>query len=97
MVQRIFTTAGHALGGAVANVAEIINPQRVILGGEGTRLGPPLLDPFREALQRVLVRPVDQAIDLRIVHTHDDTWAHGAACQFLTDLFRGPTAHPGGL
>lgn len=85
----IFAAAGHALGGAVANVVEVVNPQRVIHGGEGTRLGGPLLEPFERAFRRALARPVEQDVDLLIVRTDDDAWARGAACQLLTDIFSG--------
>lgn len=87
-VRPIFATAGRALGGAVANLAKVISPQRIILGGEGTRLGAPLLEPLRKELHRAMFSSGGDDVDLHVIPTDGNTWAHGAACQSLTELFR---------
>lgn len=94
-IQQIFQTGGRALGRAVANVAKVINPQRIILGGEGTRLGPPLLEPFRKELHQALFGTASRDVDLHITHADEVTWARGAACQLLTELFQVSQARHG--
>ncbi|WP_165358523.1 ROK family protein [Haloactinopolyspora alba] len=87
-VQRVFAVAGRALGGAVANIAKVINPERIVLGGEETRLGPAILEPFAKQLHHALSGATDHDIDVQVVSTDEQTWAYGAACQSLTKLFQ---------
>lgn len=87
-VQRIFATAGRALGGAVANVAKVLNPELVVIGGESTRLGPPLLEPVTKELRMALSGATERDVDVRTVWTDDQAWARGAACQALAQLFQ---------
>lgn len=93
-IQSIFATAGRALGGAVANVAKVFDPQRIILGGEGTRLGPPILEPFRKELHRAMASSGEEDVDPHVIQTDGATWARGAACQSLTEMFRVSQSRP---
>lgn len=87
-LQRVFSGAGRALAGAVANAAKVINPDRIVLCGEGTRLGPPFIEPFRKELYRSLVDTADPGIAVQVVRTDAESLAHGAACQALTRVFQ---------
>lgn len=87
-LQRVFAAAGRALAGAVANAAKVINPDRIILCGQGTRLGAPLLEPFDKELHRALVDTAEAATAVQVVQTDAESLAHGAACQALTQLFQ---------
>ena len=50
--QRLIGDAGRALGIAVANLCNILNPECVIVGGDVSAAGDVLLDPMREAVRR---------------------------------------------
>ncbi len=50
--QRALADAGHVLGGAVANVCTVLNPERVVVGGTLSLGGELVLRPLREAIQR---------------------------------------------
>jgi predicted NBD/HSP70 family sugar kinase len=47
---RVLGDAGHELGFAIANVCQIINPERVVVGGTLTTAGDIFMDPFIEAV-----------------------------------------------
>jgi predicted NBD/HSP70 family sugar kinase len=47
---RVLSDAGHELGFAVANVCQILNPERVVVGGALTRAGNIFMDQFTEAI-----------------------------------------------
>jgi len=47
--------AGRIIGEAVAHLCNLINPQRIIVGGELAAAGTILLDPLREAIQRAAI------------------------------------------
>ena len=50
--QRLIGDAGRALGIAVANLCNILNPECVIVGGDVSAAGDVLLEPMREAVRR---------------------------------------------
>ncbi|MED5373823.1 MAG: ROK family protein [Myxococcota bacterium] len=77
------TEAGTALGIAVANLLNLLNPARVILGGTLTRAGDLLLEPMRLSLaQRALFTSVARS---KVVLTTlgEDAVARGAATLVL--------------
>ncbi|WP_449065960.1 ROK family transcriptional regulator [Planomonospora algeriensis] len=50
--RRVIADAGRAVGSAVAVLCNVLNPRRVIIGGELAEAGDLLLDPLREATRR---------------------------------------------
>ncbi len=49
---RLIGDAGRALGVAVANLCNIVNPETVVIGGDMALAGDVLLDPVREVVRR---------------------------------------------
>ena len=87
-LQAIFASAGRTLGMAVANLVNVLNPALIIVGGEGTRAGSLVSDPFQAALRANCFAVL--ADDLRVVTEPwgDEAWARGAASLLLSELFR---------
>lgn len=52
VAKRIVAASGHRLGEALAILVDIINPQRIVLGGLALRLGDHLLNPARATLEK---------------------------------------------
>ena len=52
LAQRIVHDTGCRLGEALAILVDILNPQRIVIGGLALRLGESLLGPARAAMQR---------------------------------------------
>jgi predicted NBD/HSP70 family sugar kinase len=50
--RRVLGDGGRHLGIAVANLCNLMAPQRVVVGGELADAGPMLIEPIREAVQR---------------------------------------------
>ncbi len=50
--RRLIGDAGRALGVAVANLCNIVNPETVVIGGDMALAGDVLLDPVREVVRR---------------------------------------------
>ncbi len=85
-----FTTAGDALGRALAVVANLLNPYRIVLSGEGLAAS----DLFESAARESFARHAfGQAVECELVTRPlpDDTWARGAAAVAISNLFAGPT------
>ncbi len=89
-VRAIFACAGAALGVALANLANLFDPDLIVLGGEGLRAGALLTDPLRAALPRHLFGRSAAEVALVIRPTDEATWARGAASLVLRELFRPP-------
>ncbi|MBA4864567.1 ROK family transcriptional regulator [Streptomyces sp. PSKA54] len=60
--EKVFTDVGTVVGQVLANLCNLLNPERIVVGGELSRAGEVLLRPMRDAIRRhalSLVRDVD--------------------------------------
>jgi predicted NBD/HSP70 family sugar kinase len=83
-----FTGAGDALGRALATVANLVNPNRIVLSGEGLAASDLFETAARESFRR---HAFGQAVECDLVTRPlpDDTWARGAAAVAIQHLFLG--------
>ncbi|HEX6497430.1 MAG TPA: ROK family transcriptional regulator [Micromonosporaceae bacterium] len=84
-----FTRAGDALGRALAIVANLLNPHRIVLSGEGLAAS----DLFENAARESFLRHgFGRAVDCELITRPlpDLTWARGAAAVAISHLFHGP-------
>jgi predicted NBD/HSP70 family sugar kinase len=63
--RRAISDAGHEIGVAVAGLCNLINPERVIVGGLLSRTGEVLLQPMRESIRRHAVQAAADCLDVR--------------------------------
>jgi predicted NBD/HSP70 family sugar kinase/biotin operon repressor len=63
--RRAISDAGHEIGVAVAGLCNLINPERVIVGGLLSRTGELLLQPMRESIRRHAVQAAAESVDVR--------------------------------
>ncbi len=76
--RHIVDTAGHALGLLIAAVANIAQPERIILTGEGIRLAVVGRSHLDAALRLGRI-PQASPLDIKIIHDDPYLWARGAA------------------
>lgn len=86
----IFRKAGEILGRSVANLANILNPERIIISGEGTRAGLWLFNPMFESVRQYTLATLINDLEIKIDPWGDDAWARGAATLVLSELFESP-------
>jgi predicted NBD/HSP70 family sugar kinase len=84
-VAAILADAGRLVGETLSVAVTLLDPQRVVVSGEGVRLGHHYLDGFRQGLAERL-RP-DDPPELVIEPWGDEAWARGAASLVLRELF----------
>jgi len=84
-IAAVLESAGRHLGRAIAIVATLLDPARVIVAGEGVRLGPVYLDGIRAGLAEHV--PVTGEPELVVEPWGDEAWARGAATLVLRELF----------
>jgi N-acetylglucosamine repressor len=82
--------AGHALGVGIATLVNLLNPRLVILSGEGTLAGPLRSDAALAAMQERTFADLDRDVEFVVDSADDVSWARGAACIVLGELFSAP-------
>jgi N-acetylglucosamine repressor len=86
-LRAVFAHAGETLGLALSGVINVLNPTRVIVGGEGAQMVDLLLDPMRAALKGNCFDGLFADLDLVVEPWGDEAWARGAAGLVLDELF----------
>lgn len=86
----VLSRAGTMLGIGIANLVNALNPELVIVGGEGVHAGESRLNAMRQAIQDHAFDGLADHLRIVIEPAGDDTWARGAACLVLGELFRSP-------
>jgi predicted NBD/HSP70 family sugar kinase len=82
--------AGHMLGMGIATLVNLLNPRLVILSGEGTLAGPLRSDAARAAMNERTFVDLDNDVEFVVDSADDVSWARGAACIVLGELFSAP-------
>jgi predicted NBD/HSP70 family sugar kinase len=63
--RRAISDAGREIGVAIAGLCNLINPERVIIGGMLSRAGGILFEPLRESIRRHAVQAAAERVDVR--------------------------------
>jgi len=63
--RRAISDAGREMGVAIAGLCNLINPERVIVGGLLSRAGGILLQPLRDSIRRHAVQAAAERVDVR--------------------------------
>ncbi len=90
VARNIFARAGEILGRGLANLINVFDPQRIIVGGEGVRAGEWLFGPMRAAIALHVLPSLASDAEIRVEPWGDDAWARGAASLVLRELFESP-------
>jgi len=87
--RRAISDAGREIGVAVAGLCNLINPERVIIGGLLSRAGSILLQPLRESIRRHAVQAAAERVEVRAASFVERAELLGA----LALALRGQRAH----
>jgi predicted NBD/HSP70 family sugar kinase len=82
--------AGHMLGIGIANLINLLDPELIVVTGEGAGAGDVLFDPMHQAIQAHRFDGLGEHTRYVIEPAGDEVWARGAASLVLRELFRGP-------
>jgi predicted NBD/HSP70 family sugar kinase len=85
----ILERAAATLGRAVADLANVLSPELVLVSGEGTQAWPHLAEPFAASFNAALFSPL-RGIRLEVDPWDDAKWAVGAATLVLRASFTAP-------
>jgi predicted NBD/HSP70 family sugar kinase len=82
--------AGRTLGTAVANMITLLNPELLLISGEGTELGGTYLDPVVSAVREQTFADQGRHVEVKVQRWGDEAWAVGAATLVLRESFSLP-------
>jgi predicted NBD/HSP70 family sugar kinase len=88
----VVDSAGRKLGLAVANVVTLLNPELLIICGEGTALGGAFIDPIVSAVREQTFADLGRELEIKVQSWGDEAWAVGAATLVLRESFNLPGA-----
>jgi N-acetylglucosamine repressor len=88
----VVDNAGRKLGLAVANVVTLLNPELLIICGEGTALGNVFTDPIVNAVRDQTFADLGRQLEIKVQSWGDEAWAVGAATLVLRESFNLPGA-----
>ena len=83
--RRVVEDAAAAIGVALANLCNILNPSRIVIGGELTQAGQLLFDPLRSAVRRSAIQAATDAVDLVPAQLGERAEVLGALALVLSD------------
>lgn len=93
--RQILNTAGHLLGIALADLVNLLNPGRIIIGGGLAQAGDLLLTPLRDTVHMRAMRASGQATEIVPAALGRDTIALGAVAMVLKSVLYGPAIQTG--
>jgi predicted NBD/HSP70 family sugar kinase len=85
--REIYRHAGSRLGTVVAGVAAVLDPQAILISGEGSLAWPHLSDGFLDAFHRGTFPPLADGVAVHVDPWDDTKWALGAAALVLRAPF----------
>jgi predicted NBD/HSP70 family sugar kinase len=83
--RRVITEAGTAIGAAAATLCNLINPARIVVGGDLGAAGELLLDPMRDALRRSAIPSAAEDVDVVVGVLGERAEVLGALALILRD------------
>src|ERR1700756_1298294 len=96
-MMQIFEQMGRYLGLGIANLVNLLNPQRVIICQGAIRCAHLFEDSLRSVAEQMVIPPLKGNLEIVIHHWGDEVWARGAASLVLLELDqRGRSEMPKG-
>jgi transcriptional regulator of PTS gene len=84
--REIFRKMGLYLGLGIANLVNLINPERVVVCEGAVTCSHLYGDAMRSTIREMVIAPLKDNFDLLIHHWGDEVWARGAASLVLQEL-----------
>lgn len=82
--------SGELIGVGLANIINVLNPEMVIISGEGIVAGDYRIQPMLDAMKTHTFNGLLDDVDVVIEPTDDRAWARGAASIVISKVFESP-------
>ena len=81
--RRVFNDVGHVVGRALGGVCNLLNPERIVVGGDVAVAGEVLLEPLRESLTRHSLAIAADSVEVVTAKLDDQAGALGGVALLL--------------
>jgi len=82
--------AGKQLGRQIANQVNVLDPNLIVISGEGIRMGEVFFSAVRAAFHENVMPGLAEDTEIRVDSWGDDIWALGAASLVIAGIFNSP-------
>jgi predicted NBD/HSP70 family sugar kinase len=89
----VFDAAGRELGRAISNLVNILNPELIVLSGEGSHAADLMMRALTDELRQHTFDGLLDGVDVVVEPWDDEAWARGAASLVLAEMFQ-PALRP---
>ncbi len=87
---KAFRTAGHYLGFGIANLINLLDPEMIIIGGEGTTAGEFIFPEMKKVIKENTVYGLAEKVKLIPIVFENNLWVRGAATLVIREVFSIP-------
>jgi predicted NBD/HSP70 family sugar kinase/biotin operon repressor len=85
-MKRVFEQMGRYLGLGIANLVNLLNPQRVVICQGSIRCAHLFEESLRSVAEQMVIPPLKKDLEIVIHYWGDEVWARGAASLVLLEL-----------
>jgi predicted NBD/HSP70 family sugar kinase len=89
----VFEGAALKLGRAISNLVNTLNPELIVLSGEGSHAADLMMESLTGELERHTFNGLLDGVDVVVEPWDDEAWARGAASLVLAEMFQ-PALRP---
>lgn len=89
-VQEVFQRSGTLLGRSIGNLLNLINPELVVISGEGLSAGPVRVNPLLKAIRSAAFSLLGTDTRVVVQQWGDEAWARGAASIVVHEMIKAP-------
>ena len=87
---KVLARAGSLLGGQIANLVNLYDPNLIIISGDGIRMGEVFFSALHKTFREHVMPGLAEDTEIRIDSWGDDIWALGAASLVIDEIFTSP-------
>lgn len=87
---QVLAESGARIGAGLANIINILNPELVVISGEGTIAGDFRLKPLIDCFEHFAFDGLRDDVQIVVEPTDDKAWARGAASLVISKVFESP-------
>lgn len=93
LLRAVFVEAAEHLGSAIGNLVNILNPELIVLAGEGSHASDLMVDTLRSTVTAQTFDGLSDNVNIVVEPWDDEDWARGAASLVLAEIFQ-PALRP---
>lgn len=88
--KQIYREMASHLGHGIANLVNLFNPEKIVIGGEGIVAAPLFIETVRQTVEQAVFPRLNAYLEISLDDGREDTWLQGAAFLVIENFFEMP-------